>query len=304
MRTRRTDDELLTSTDPEAFGIFYARHSAGVEAYFARRVGRQHAADLAAETFASALVARRRFVPGDTPAVGWLYTIAARRLVDFHRRGLIEIRTREALASHRTPLRAWTTPESAELEPDLGAGLLRHLPPDQREAIRARFVDDRTYREIASHAAASEASVRQRVSRGLSALRGPLRVYRAAQELARQDRAYRFGGGHGKALTDIGPGEPLDCSSSASVMLLHAGVLTPGPAWTSRRFAADWGQAGEGRYVTVWASDEHVWIEFKLDADHHERFDPTPSRLAPHSGSLTTTVAPSGDFVPRHWPGL
>jgi hypothetical protein len=178
------------------------------------------------------------------------------------------------------------------------------LPPEQRDAIRARFAEDRDYREIASESGASEASVRQRVSRGMSALRGPLRIYRAAQELARQDRAYRFAGGHGKALTDIGPREPLDCSSSASLLLLHGGVLVPGPAWTSRKFAAEWGEPGEGRYVTVWASEEHVWIEFKLDADHGERFDPTPSRLAPHSGSLRTTAAPGGDFAPRHWPGL
>jgi RNA polymerase sigma-70 factor, ECF subfamily len=304
VRIRLTDEDLLTSGDPEAFGVFYARHSPGVEAYFARRVGKDHAADLAAETFASALVARRRFVRGDTPAVGWLYTIAARRLVDFHRRGLVEMRTREALASHGALVPAWTAPPSAALAPDLDAGLLRHLPPEQRTAIRARFADDRDYSEIASDSGASEASVRQRVSRGLSTLRGPLRIYRAAQELARQDRRYRLGGGHGKALTDIGPREPLDCSSSASLLLMHGGALVPGPAWTSGRFAAEWGQPGEGRYITVWANDEHIWIEFRLDGDHGERFDPTPSRLAPHSGSLRTTAAPRGDFTPRHWPGL
>jgi RNA polymerase sigma-70 factor (ECF subfamily) len=117
MRTRLTDDELLASNDPQAFGIFYARHSAGVQAYFARRVGRDHAADLAGETFASALVARRRFVAGDTPALGWLYTIAARRLVDFYRRGLAEMRTREALAAHGALARAWSEPPSAALAP-------------------------------------------------------------------------------------------------------------------------------------------------------------------------------------------
>lgn len=298
------DDELLTSPDPEAFGDFYARHRAGVEAYFARRVGRETAADLAAETFASALVSRRRFVPGDTPALGWLYTIAARRLVDFRRRGLVEMRTREALA-----LQARLVPEAAPAPSlrtggELEDGLLRHLPSEQREAIRARFVEDRDYGEIAARAMGSEAAARQRVSRGLNALRRPLRVYRAAQEIARQDRAYRFGGGHGKALADIGSSEALDCSAAASLVLLRAGVLAPGRAWTSQEFASDWGQLGEGRYVTVWAGEEHVWIEFKLDADHGERFDPTPSRLAPNSGRMGSRLPPSGDFVPRHLPEL
>lgn len=64
------------------------------------------------------------------------------------------------------------------------------------------------------------------------------------------------------------------------------------------------GPTRKGRYVTVWANDEHICIEFKLDTDHRERFDPTPSRLAPHSGRLRTTAPPSGDVAPRHWPGL
>src|SRR5215213_8687877 len=93
-----TDEELLTSDDPDGFGEFYARHLSAVEAYFARRVGRDAAADLAAETFASALIARRRFVPGNAPALGRLYTIAARRLVDYQRRGLVRARTLDALA--------------------------------------------------------------------------------------------------------------------------------------------------------------------------------------------------------------
>jgi hypothetical protein len=64
------------------------------------------------------------------------------------------------------------------------------------------------------------------------------------------------------------------------------------------------GKPGEGRYVTVWAEEDHVWLEFKLDADHGERFDPTPSRLAPHSGWLRKSPPPRGDSMPRHWPGL
>ena len=63
--TLRTDDELLSSDDPEAFGVFYDRHVRALLGYFARRTrDPEVAADLTAETFASALVARRRFKPG------------------------------------------------------------------------------------------------------------------------------------------------------------------------------------------------------------------------------------------------
>jgi hypothetical protein len=96
----------------------------------------------------------------------------------------------------------------------------------------------------------------------------------------------------------------LDCSSANSLLLARAGLLAPGHAWTSGRFAAEWGEPGEGRYVTLWAGAHHVWLEFKLDADHGERFDPTPARLAPSAGWLRRSAAPGEDVVPRHWPGL
>ena len=302
MQRAPTDEELLTSDDPDGFREFYARHLSAVEAYFARRVGRDAAADLAAETFASALIARRRFVPGNAPALGWLYTIAARRLVDYQRRGLVRARTLDALAGE-VRVRDHAAP-SPEIPGELDAGLLRHLPPDQRDAIIAHVIDERDYQQLASESWVSEASVRQRVSRGITALRPPLQVYRASRQLARQDRVYRFGGGHFKPLRSIEPREPLDCSASASLILLGAGLFEPGPAWNSSRLAEAWGRPGEGRYFTVWANDEHVWIEFKLDADHGERFDPTPSRLAPNNTWLRSNTGPTRDFLPRHWPGL
>src|SRR5215204_1118454 len=76
-----TDDALLCSDDPEAFGVFYDRHVKVLLGYFARRTfSPEEAADLTAETFASALVARKRFKPGKAPATAWLFAIAARRL--------------------------------------------------------------------------------------------------------------------------------------------------------------------------------------------------------------------------------
>jgi hypothetical protein len=73
-----TDEELLTSDDTEAFGLFYDRHVRALLRYFARRAGSPEvAADLTAETFASALLARRRFKPGGPPAAAWLYAIAS-----------------------------------------------------------------------------------------------------------------------------------------------------------------------------------------------------------------------------------
>jgi RNA polymerase sigma-70 factor, ECF subfamily len=300
MRAQPTDEELLTSGEATDFGVFYARHLSGVEAYFARRLGRDLAGDLAAETFASALVARRHFVPGGTPAAGWLYTIAARRLVDFQRRAIVRQRTLDALVSRAAAEDPSPHEHSSEIE--LEFSLLRHLPRDQRRAIVAHVLDERDYRQVAAEYGAAEATIRQRVSRGLNTLRGPLRVYSAARTVAAQGRSYRFGAGHNKPLPSVAPREPLDCSSSASLILLLAGVFEEGPAWPSHRLAGSWGEPGEGRYTTLWANDEHVWLEFKLDSDHGERFDPTPLRSRPATGWITSGVGPTHGFVPRHWP--
>jgi RNA polymerase sigma-70 factor (ECF subfamily) len=53
---------------------------------------------------------------------------------------------------------------------DLAAALSR-LPESQREAVLRRVVGEQAYPEIAEEVGCSEQVVRQRVSRGLAALR-------------------------------------------------------------------------------------------------------------------------------------
>ena len=53
--------------------------------------------------------------------------------------------------------------------------LLARLPVLQRDAVRARVLDERSYAEIAGEMDCSEAVVRQRVHRGLSRLRERLK---------------------------------------------------------------------------------------------------------------------------------
>jgi RNA polymerase sigma-70 factor (ECF subfamily) len=50
-------------------------------------------------------------------------------------------------------------------------GLLQALPSDQREAIKARVVEERSYEQLAATYRCSPSVVRKRVSRGLRTLR-------------------------------------------------------------------------------------------------------------------------------------
>lgn len=175
----RTDEALLAATksSPQAFGEFYLRHERTVLHYFVRRTGRAElAADLAAETFAEALRCAGRFRPGPAPALAWLLGIAAHTLARSARRGAVEDRARRRLRAPRLELDDADLARIDELagieSPALEA--LGSLPPRQAEAIRARVLDDRDYFDIAAQLHCSEAVVRQRVSRGLAALRSQL----------------------------------------------------------------------------------------------------------------------------------
>jgi RNA polymerase sigma factor (sigma-70 family) len=181
MEPDRDDDALLVSAadDPEAFAQFYRLHVRGVIAYFRRRVGSAElAADLTAETFAAALAGRRRFAPDRGPAAAWLYGIARRQLVTYQRRGHVERRARRKLGMARIEL----TDEMLERVEAIADAELAHvdvalaaLPDDQRAAVHARIVEDHAYEEIAAAQSISEPAARQRVSRGLAALRARMR---------------------------------------------------------------------------------------------------------------------------------
>ncbi len=168
-----SDEDLLLSGDAEDFGQFYDRYVDMLLGYFARRVrDPEIAADLTAETFAAALVARHRFRRASTPAVAWLFGIAQHKLADYRRRGAAEDRMQRRLGMERVPVGTDDVEMITMLGRDAAWQLIDELPPDQRDAVRAHVLEDRAYGEIAVATETSEAVIRKRVSRGLGALRG------------------------------------------------------------------------------------------------------------------------------------
>jgi RNA polymerase sigma factor (sigma-70 family) len=171
-----TDEELLTAAGPgaaAAFAAFYERWEPAILAWFVRRTGSAElAADLAAETFAEALAGRLRFRPGRGDAAGWLFGIAGHLLARSARRGAVEERGRLRLDVTPVVLDDDTVAAVEALAgDDAVARLLDALPEDQRDAVRARILDDATYEDIARRLGCSTQVVRKRVSRGLATLR-------------------------------------------------------------------------------------------------------------------------------------
>ena len=173
---RRTDDELLLATtagDADAFAEFYRRHVRDVLGFLARRTSSYElAADLAGETFAAALLGCARYQPDAAPALAWLLGIAQNKLRESLRRGRVSQRARERLDMPPLVLDDDDLGRVEKLagEGELALTLLDQLPEAQREAVRARVLQERSHRQIAAAAGCSEQVIRQHVSRGLRRL--------------------------------------------------------------------------------------------------------------------------------------
>jgi RNA polymerase sigma factor (sigma-70 family) len=178
-----TDGELLRRAaggDADAFSVLYRRHETIVAGYLARRARHPElAADLTAETFAAAIAGAGGFRDEGQSALGWLLGIARNVLHRTWERGAIERRARERLGVERAAVSDATLERIEALidasdpaNPLLQA--LAELPEAQRDAVRAHVLDEEPYADLARRLGVSEATVRQRVSRGLGRLRTTL----------------------------------------------------------------------------------------------------------------------------------
>jgi RNA polymerase sigma-70 factor, ECF subfamily len=95
-----TRDIELSLTDPDRFGAVFDRYFAEIHGYAVRRVGRDAADDIAAETFLTAFRARHRFDPGRGTVKAWLYGIVTNHLSVYRRQ---ELRAYRAMARVGVP---------------------------------------------------------------------------------------------------------------------------------------------------------------------------------------------------------
>ena len=150
--------------DPRRFAELYERHFDRVYAYVTRRVADRSAAeDVTAEVFHHALKHLGNFEWRGTPFVAWLYRIAANALADrFSRAG----RDPLPLEDYQEPAVIDDIERRAVLAQAVAA-----LPPDQRRVVEARYLNDRSIREIAEEMGRSEGAVKQLQQRALEKLR-------------------------------------------------------------------------------------------------------------------------------------
>jgi RNA polymerase sigma factor (sigma-70 family) len=168
----------IAGGDQEALGVIYRRYLPLLLRWSLRQTGnRELAADLSSEVFAAALLAARRYDPERGASVGaWLLGIANNKLRESRRRKRVEDSSRRRLGVDPVGLTDADLERVDELVgmDDRLQALVAELPTEQRNAVVARIVDERSYEEIAMELRCSESVVRQRVSRGLKTLRSEL----------------------------------------------------------------------------------------------------------------------------------
>jgi RNA polymerase sigma factor (sigma-70 family) len=179
MRSRgtRVDERALIDrarAGRDGFAAFYDYFEAPVLRYFVRATGASEvAADLTAETFARVLESLAAYDSARGRADQWVFGIARNVLNESFRRGQVDYAARRRLGLPDLVLDDHAIETIERLSAGQGAvdRAFAKLPAEQREAIDARVVRERDYPEIARELRCSEAVVRQRVSRGLRALR-------------------------------------------------------------------------------------------------------------------------------------
>ena len=155
--------------DPSRFAELYERNFDRVYAFVARRAeSRGEAEDLTAEVFHQALANLGRFEWRGVPFAAWLMQIARNAVTDRWQR-----RARERGEPAPEPVDDGK-PDDADRRAML-ADLVGRLPHDQQRVVVARFVEQKSIREIAQTLGRTEGAVKQLQFRALETLRSRMR---------------------------------------------------------------------------------------------------------------------------------
>lgn len=191
-RTRHDDAQqvALSLRDPEFFGVVFDRYFAEIYGYVARRLGRDAADDVAAETFLTAFRSRQRFDASRGTVRAWLYGIVTKHMNAYHRQ---EMRAYRALERAGTPGAEEGHADRVAERVDAGtagrelAGALAKLPRGDREVLLLIALGGLSHADVAAALGIPYGTVGSRRNRVRKKLRALASV---AREVQREDSGH------------------------------------------------------------------------------------------------------------------
>lgn len=161
-----SDEELMVmyqNGSEEAFQTLYERHSERIYGFLRSRVwNNERAAELYQEVFLK-IHRSKHLYNKSLPTLPWIFSITKSVLVD----GL-RFDKKAARDSENSTENAFA--ENTRSVADV-SNLLARLPKDQRRAIELRYVDEKTFEEIAESLDTTSQNARKIVSRAVSKLK-------------------------------------------------------------------------------------------------------------------------------------
>ncbi len=176
---RCADRDIIerSRAEPELFAVIFQRHAAEIGRYVTRRLGRDLAEDVVADTFLAAFRQRDDYDLSRADARPWLHGIAANLIRRRHRD---EERQLKALERTGVDPVAESAADLAEARLAAGetsravAGALAQLNPGQRDVVLLVTWAELTYDQVAEALGVPEGTVRSRMNRARSRLRTAL----------------------------------------------------------------------------------------------------------------------------------
>jgi RNA polymerase sigma factor (sigma-70 family) len=163
--------------EPEQFAALFDRYAPLIHRYVNRRVGRQAADDLVAETFLAAFGKRRRYDLTYSDARPWLYGIATNLIGQHRREEIRQYRIRQAaipeldLPGHDERVAADVTARAVRGQL---AAALADLPDPDRDVLVLTVWEQLSYGEAARALEIPIGTVRSRLNRARTKLREAL----------------------------------------------------------------------------------------------------------------------------------
>jgi RNA polymerase sigma factor (sigma-70 family) len=180
----------LSLREPERFGVVFDRYFTEIHGYVARRLGRDAADDVAAETFLTAFRSRQRFDASRGTVRAWLYGIVTNHMSAYHRQEVRAYRTL-ALAGTQGVEEGHADRVAEQVDAVVAgrelAGALAELPRGDRDVLLLVALGGLSHADVAAALGIPYGTVGSRLNRVRKKLRGLASV---VLEIEREDSGH------------------------------------------------------------------------------------------------------------------